>query len=659
MPVTQQGAINTTALYVPDVYVQIVPPSENFLNGVPTNVLGVVGTASWGAVNAPTIVGSLADYVQKFGNIQNRKYDLGTAVWAAVLNGANNMRCVRVTDGTDTAASATVQTNCLTLTGIYTGSLGNNLQAAIATGSAASTTKVTLTLPGLVPEVFDNLSNSIASLTVTAGTGYTAVPTLSIAAPTGSNPVQATASASLTVISATQAVGGTGYAVNDTVTLSNGVILKVTTVTTGAITGVSVQAGGSLTSGNTPTNPVAQVSTSGAGTGGTFTLTWGLGAATLTNAGNGYLTAPTVTLTGGAGSGGSYTAVISVWQNIANAINNGQSGLRGKSQLMVAAVGAGTAAPVNATIALSGGTDGVGTITGSTLLGVDTVPRKGMYALRGTGSSVAMLADCDDSTTWTNQVSYGLSEGTYMIATGPAGDTIANATSTKATAGIDSYAMKLMFGDWCYFQDTVNGVTRLISPQGFIAGRLSGLSPEQSSLNKPLYGVVGTQKSYQNLTYSQAELQSLAQAGIDLIANPIPAGNSFGGRLGVNTSSNAVINGDNYTRLTNYVAYTLNAGMGLYVGKLQSPKVRNDAFGTVNAFLSNMWQQGQIGDVNNPQKQPFSVQLDANNNPSSRVALGYMQIDARITYLSVITKLLINVEGGQSVRVSVANITPQ
>jgi hypothetical protein len=511
MPVSQQGAINTTALYVPDVYVQIVPPSENFLNGLPTNILGVVGTAQWGPVNAPTIVGNLSDYVQKFGNIQARKYDMGTAVWAAVLNGANNMRCVRVTDGTDVAASQVVQTNCITFTAMYTGSLGNSLQVTLAAGSAANSWKAVVALPGLVPEVYDNITGS----------------------------------------------------------------------------------------GN------------------------------------------------------------ALWVAIANAINNGVSGLRGKSALVVASAGVGTTAPTAQTYTLAGGTDGVTTITGATLLGVDTTPRKGMYALRNTYTSVAMLTDCDDSTTWTTQVAFGLSEGIYMVATGPVGDTISNAVSTKATAGIDTYTMKLLFGDWVYFQDTVNNQTRLISPQGFVAGRLSGLSPEQSSLNKPLYGIVGTQKSYQNLTYSQAELQALAQAGIDVIANPIPAGNSFGVRIGQNCSSNAVINGDNYTRMTNYIAYTLNGGMGLYVGKLQSPKTRNDAFGTVNAFMSNLWQQGMIGDVNDPQKQPFSIQLDKNNNPSSRVALGYMQIDCRITYLSVITKLIINVEGGQSVKVSVANITPQ
>ena len=49
MPIVQQGSVNTTALVVPDLYVQIVPPQNLVLNGVPTNVVGVVGTASWGS----------------------------------------------------------------------------------------------------------------------------------------------------------------------------------------------------------------------------------------------------------------------------------------------------------------------------------------------------------------------------------------------------------------------------------------------------------------------------------------------------------------------------------------------------------------------------------------------------------------------------------
>lgn len=511
MAVVQQGSINTTALIVPDLYVQIVPPSVTLLNGVPTNVLGVVGTATWGPVNSPAIVGSMADYARMFGAIQARKFDLGTAIAAAVLQGANNFRAVRATDGTDVAASVVVQTNCITFTSKYSGSLANSDTVTVAAGTNSTTGtptfKVTVARAGLVPEVFDN-------------------------------------------------IGGTG--------------------------------------------------------------------ATL-------------------------------WANIAAAINNGQSGLRGPSTLITATAGVGVTTPTLAAYTLTGGTDGATTITSAVLVGVDTVPRKGMYALRNTGASIAVLADADDSTQWSTQVAYGLSEGTYMILTGPAGDTIGDGTTTgaiysKKTAGIDSYAAKLMFGDWVYFNDTVNNQIRLISPQGFVAGRLANLSPEQSSLNKPLYGIVGTQKSYQNQTYSAAELQALIGGGIDVITNPVPGGSYFGVRAGHNTSSNAVTNGDNYTRMTNYIAYTLNAGMGLFIGQLQSATVRRNAAATISAFLDSMERQNMIGAVNGGPS--YSVQIDASNNPSNRVALGYMQADVKVVYLSVIEKFLINVEGGQSVQIN-------
>ncbi len=506
--IIQQGAINTTALIVPDLYVQIVPPQNTLLNGVPTNILGVVGTATWGPVNAPTIVGSMSDYARQFGPIQARKFDMGTAVAAAVLQGANNFRCVRVTDGTDVAASIVVLTNCITFTSRYTGTLGNSITVAVAPGSQASTFKATVQFPGLTPEIFDNIAGS----------------------------------------------------------------------------------------GNT------------------------------------------------------------LWVNMANAINLGQSGIRGPSNYIVASAGVGATAPSTATYALASGTDGASTITSSVLIGVDTVPRKGMYALRSTQTSIACLADADDSTQWTNQVAYGLSEGTYMIMTGPAGDTISNAVTTKGTAGIDSYAAKLMLGDWVYFNDTVNGQQRLIAPSGFVAGRLANLSPEQSSLNKPLFGIVGTQRSAQNLTYSNADLAALVAAGIDVIANPSPGGNYFGVRVGHNTSSNAVINGDNYTRMTNYIAATINAGMGVFIGQLQNKTRRRNAKATLDQFFQGLWQQDMIGAADG--SIPFSVVLDDTNNIQSRVALGYMQADVLVTYLSVIEKFLINVQGGQSVTISRTSTQP-
>src|SRR5665811_1334649 len=101
MPIFQQGTLNTTALVVPDLYVQIVPPQNLVLNGVPTDVIGVVGSATWGPVGQPVIVATMSDYASSYGPLMARKYDMGTQVATAVQQGAADFRCVRATDATD------------------------------------------------------------------------------------------------------------------------------------------------------------------------------------------------------------------------------------------------------------------------------------------------------------------------------------------------------------------------------------------------------------------------------------------------------------------------------------------------------------------------------------------------------------------------------
>ena len=56
-----------------------------------------------------------------------------------------------------------------------------------------------------------------------------------------------------------------------------------------------------------------------------------------------------------------------------------------------------------------------------------------------------------------------------------------------------------------------------------------------------------------------------------------------------------------------------------------------------------------IGDVNGGPA--YSVEIDKANNPDSRVALGYMQADVQVKYLSIIWFFLVNLEGGQTVTV--------
>src|SRR5271154_3080626 len=103
MPIYNLGALNTSALVAPDVYIQKIPPQTRFINGVPTDILGLVGVGSWGPVNSAML--AVGD---TFGVVTFRKYDLATAISISSQVGANNVRAVRVTDGTDAAASVAV-----------------------------------------------------------------------------------------------------------------------------------------------------------------------------------------------------------------------------------------------------------------------------------------------------------------------------------------------------------------------------------------------------------------------------------------------------------------------------------------------------------------------------------------------------------------------
>ena len=511
MPIFQQGSLNSTGLVVPDLYVQIVPPQNLVINGVPTNVIGVVGTASWGPVNQPVTIGTMADYSVGFGPVVVRKYDMGTTIATAVQQGAANFRCVRVTDGTDSAANYMIglvgTSYAAMLSARYTGVLGNAVTFSLAQAAIPGQWQATISLPGLAPEVYRNIP-----------------------------------------------------------------------ATTPAI----------------------------------------------------------------------------FWQNLVSAINSGNGPLRGPSQIVVATLGTLiSAGPLSlGPQALAGGSDGASSVTAGMLVGQDNVPRTGMYALRSQGCGLGVLADVDDSTQWTTQAGFGLSEGIYMILTGPAGQAITAAVTLKQQAGLDSYAAKLMFGDWVFWNDQVNGVMRLVSPQGFVAGRLSNLSPEQSSLNKPLYSVVGTQRSGvpgsgQTATYSDSELQTLFQNGIDVIANPQPGGAYWGVRCGHNTSSNSAVCGDNYTRLTNYVAATLAAGMGQFVGQVINTALFQRIRSTQLSFLQSLLSQGVLGSDDGAA--PYSVICDLSNNPQSRTSLGFVQSDAQVQFQSINEKFVVNVEGGQTV----------
>lgn len=507
MTVLYQSGANPAAFGVPDLYVQVQAPPSAALPGAPSDILAIVGTAIWGPKNSPVAFSEEAGGALWFGSMQARKYDLMTQVHAAAMQGARNFRAVRITDGTDLAASLTLQTNGMTLTSKYTGSGGNSIQGRIDTGTAPSTWKVTIMKPGWAPEVFDNIPGTLNA----------------------------------------------------------------------------------------------------------------------------------------------------AWVNIAAAINLGQGGQRAASRIVVATAGASVTSPtVGATVTLAGGTDGVTTINAAAMVGVDTTPRTGMYALRNTGAAVFLLADMDDSASWAAQAAFALAEQSYAFLVSPSGDTISTFTSTMASVGMDNPWAKAIFGDWAYMLDSVAGRVRLVSPQGFLAGKKVAIGPHESTLNKPLQGIVGTQKSYASEVYSAAELQLLATARGEVITMNSVGGAYPSARFGRNSSSDKSRQQDTYTGMTNYLASSFNsaAGLGRFVGRLITPDQMREAAATIGGFLQAEWDNGRIGNAQGTL--PYSVQVDNDNNPQDQVELGIEKATVMVQYLSVIEYFLVDFTGGATVEIRTA-----
>lgn len=141
-------------------------------------------------------------------------------------------------------------------------------------------------------------TTGIASITQTAAGTYTSVPSVAF---NGGNPNSNAIAAATLGVTGTPTVGsgGTNYAANDYITLADGVIVQVNTISGSAVATLKAISAsgcspGSITIGATPSNPVAQVGTTGSGTGATINLVWGVISTTLVSSGAGYQSTPTI-----------------------------------------------------------------------------------------------------------------------------------------------------------------------------------------------------------------------------------------------------------------------------------------------------------------------------------------------------------------------------
>jgi hypothetical protein len=207
--------------------------------------------------------------------------------------------------------TGSISTNFGKITSIDIANQGSGYTSPLSITIAAPTSGTTATASGTLTI---NGNTNIAA----GGTGYAVNDTLTISGGTSTTAAQLTVQ-TVGASAATVVSGGTsGFAIGDLITLTGGsnitpTVLKVTTVSSGVVTGVSIQTPGTYTT--TPSNPVSQGGTSGAGVGTcTFTMTYGVvtGFAIKTN--GTYTVTPTnpVAVTGGGGSAATFNLNFSV-----------------------------------------------------------------------------------------------------------------------------------------------------------------------------------------------------------------------------------------------------------------------------------------------------------------------------------------------------------
>ena len=633
MPIVNSGSVNVSALNVPQVLVQIVPPQFLF-NGVQTNVCGLVGTASWGPVDLPITFGSYAQYTATFGPTINRNYDIGGHVILADAQGAGYFCAVRVTDTTDTAAlAAVIATGGVYATGTLTFSVNPTASQTITLAGTAWTFVAAITGP------FQILLGATLPLTLVA-----TAATLNASIEANTAKMTYTTNGTTTLVCLSVVIGTAG----------NAYTLATTTTATGA---------GNLTTGAAGTAGVTWMAKYTGSLGNSVKVTIAKGSAAnsykliVTNP---YL--PTEIFDNVA----SNLTGLAVWTAFVSAINNGVSPTRPGSNIIIAAVGVATAAPtVGSVVTLSGGLDGASSVTTAYLVGQDAlttitsdagmgisqVQRTGMYALRNQGIAQFSLCDLSDITALSTIIAFATDIGAYAIFATPAGDTIANAAAELSQYGIDSYAVKVLFGDWIIWNDTVTmAPQRMTSPAAVTLGMLGNRSPQINLLNKPVSGIVGTQSSFLNRSYSYSDYQNLALARMDVIALDRTITNNFIHRLGINTSSNQVTMGDEYTRVIYFLAKSINIIGAQYLGANMDPDEMLNAKVALQQFLSLAQRNKIIYTFDG--SQAYQVVLDTTNNSAMTAALGYQYAYIKAVIGPIVRYFIINLEGGSSVTIS-------
>jgi hypothetical protein len=252
---------------------------------------------------------------------------------------------------------------------------------------------------------------------------------------------------------------------------------------------------------------------------------------------------------------------------------------------------------------------------------------------------------------------FALTAGCSVLFPFPPGTSTTAATSAVQGDGIGGPEF-IYVKDNIYWQDTTNNLRRFSLPTPVIGGTWATYSPEQSPLNKRVQLVSGTERNDPvagTIPYSPSEIGQLNSAGVIFVSNPCPGGSYFGIRTGTSTSPVASTQPSEYWRLTMFIARSLDAYLGVFVGLLQSQQLdddlRNQVKLTLNAFAQTLESANQIDsgigfcEYSNAPTAKFGNGV---NTPAS-VAQHYMYALFKATYLSSVWYFICTIQGGTTV----------
>jgi hypothetical protein len=294
-PTKGQGARGVVALYpTPGLTSQVLLSAQAQVRGMRTLSGGQYLVAVCGAYVyiltsnlTPTIVGQLNTSSGNVGITDN-----GLNVY--ITDGAYRYTW-RISTPANATFNATISGTTLTVLNVSSGTIatgqalfgiGVPQETVIVSGSgttwtlnnsATISTAETMTSVAVASVLTASISTTTLAVTATSGTLY---PGQTIAGSGVTAGTIITALGSGAILTTSVATGGTGYAVNDTVTVVGGVYgsspatYTVTSVSSGVVTGLTQTFQGQYTSN--PTSPVS-TTTSGSGTGLTLSVTFGTG----------------------------------------------------------------------------------------------------------------------------------------------------------------------------------------------------------------------------------------------------------------------------------------------------------------------------------------------------------------------------------------------